>query len=270
MTVFGNRPVIVFDIETVPDPDLLRSLGAEASASDAEVIAQAQAHAREQSNSDFLPIAQHKVAVISVLLRRADQVKIDSRGYPDYDEAQAVRAFFGLIDRFTPTLVSWNGSGFDLPVLHMRAMLHGIAAPKYWRGPGNRYEQYRSRFTDQHQDLMDILAGYQARCYTKLETAALLCGLPGKMGFGGEQVYDMWRTGKHEQIAAYCETDVLNTYLLWVRYRLIAGEISSIEHDEECAFIAAHLRSTQREHLLDFEKSWQRSDSSSTSPNPQT
>ena len=115
-----------------------------------------------------------------------------SLGDAEASEAELVRRFFDGIEKFTPTLVSWNGGQFDLPVLHYRALLHGIAAPRYW-DTGDvdrefRWNNYLSRFHERHTDLMDVLAGYQVRATASLDDIALLLGLPGKMGMSEQQL----------------------------------------------------------------------------------
>jgi 3'-5' exonuclease len=125
--------VFVFDIETIPDVASGRRLYGLDGLSDAD-IASIMFHKRRQETGEheFLRLHLHRIVAISAVLRSGDAIKAWSLGEPDADEAELVRRFYDGIDRFTPDLVSWNGSGFDLPVLHYRALLHGIAAPRYW------------------------------------------------------------------------------------------------------------------------------------------
>ena len=110
-------------------------------------------------------------------------------------------------------LVSWNGSGFDLPVLNYRALRHGINAHHYWEvGESDRdfrYNNYLSRYHWRHIDLMDVLSGYGASGRASLDLAAQLVGLPGKLGIGGAQVWPAYRRGELAAIREYCEADVL-------------------------------------------------------------
>ncbi len=204
---------LVFDIETVPDAELGRRLGFEGD--DLSVGAQMLAKREEETGSSFLPLEQHRVVAISTLLRSGDQLQVWSLGAVDSPEDDLVRRFFGGIDKLVPTLVSWNGSGFDLPVLHYRMLRHGIASPAYWesgeRDRDFKWNNYLNRYHARHVDLMDVLSAYQARGRASLEHVALLIGLPGKLGMSGEQVFDFWKAGRVAEIRAYCETDVLNT-----------------------------------------------------------
>ena len=123
---------LVFDIETVPDVDLgRRILGLEDD--DDAAVAAAMFAAREQATgSDFLPFEQHRVVAIAAALRSGDQFHVWSLGGVESPEDELVARFFGGLEKTQPTLVSWNGSGFDLPVLHYRALKHGIVSRRYW------------------------------------------------------------------------------------------------------------------------------------------
>src|SRR5204863_166210 len=110
---------------------------------------------------------------------------------------------------------SWNGGGFDLPVLHYRSLFHRISAPRYWEMGDHdhtfRWNNYLNRYQFRHTDLMDLLALYQNRAYVPLDQMATLLGFPGKMGMSGHRVWEYYQAGKIGEIRHYCETDVLNT-----------------------------------------------------------
>jgi predicted PolB exonuclease-like 3'-5' exonuclease len=129
--------------------------------------------------------------------------------------------------KHVPQLVSWNGGGFDLPVLHYRGLRHGVEASKYWdMGEDDReykWNNYISRYHMRHLDLMDLLAMYQPKNNAPLDAMAKLCGFPGKLGMDGSQVYPAFLQGKIEDIRRYCETDVMNTYLLYCRFQKMRG-----------------------------------------------
>ena len=160
-----------------------------------------------------------------------------------------------------PTLVSWNGSGFDLPVLHYRMLRHGIASPTYWetgeRDRDFKWNNYLNRFHMRHVDLMDVLAAYQGRGRASLEHVSLLLGLPGKLGMGGDQVFDYWKAGRLAEIRAYCETDVLNTYLVWLRFELARGPVSSAAgHAQEIARVRDWLAARAEPHWRQYAAAW--------------
>ena len=147
---------------------------------DLAVAAQMLAARNEETGSSFLPLEQHRVVAISTLLRSGDQLQVWSLGAVDSPEDDLVRRFFGGLEKLRPTLVSWNGSGFDLPVLHYRMLRHGIASPTYWdTGEHDRdfkWNNYLNRYHARHLDLMDVLSAYQGRGRASLEHVALLLG----------------------------------------------------------------------------------------------
>ena len=176
-------------------------------------------------------------------------------------ETELVERFFDGIERFSPDLISWNGSGFDLPVLTLRALKHGVQAPRYWEtGDGDnafRYNNYLSRYHWRHTDLMDVLAAFQSRARVSLQNAAMLLGLPGKLGFSGAQVWDAWLAGNLVGIRQYCETDVLNTYLVYLRFELLRGRFTRERYAEEVERVKALLRAGKEPHFAEFLSAWE-------------
>jgi predicted PolB exonuclease-like 3'-5' exonuclease len=259
--VSGGADCLVFDIETVPDAELGRRLGFEGD--DVQVAERMlAARSEETGGSTFLPLEQHRVIAISTVLRSGDQLQAWSLGAEDSAEDDLIRRFFGVIEKVRPTLVSWNGSGFDLPVLHYRMLKHGIAAPTYWetgdRDRDFRWNNYLNRYHARHVDLMDVLSAYQGRGRASLGNAALLLGLPGKLGMGGEQVFEYWKAGRVADIRAYCETDVFNTYLVWLRFQLVRGLLTAAEHAAEVARARAWLVERVEPHWRQYEAAWSR------------
>ena len=184
MTLVNN--VLVFDIETVPDVEFGRRLHGLESLTDKQVGYVMQTRQRELTGSDFLSLEQQRIVAISIAMRTRDGFKVWSLGDPDSPEEELVRRFFDGIERLAPTLVSWNGSGFDLPVLHYRALRHKVQAHRYWEmgdmDPSYKWNNYISRFHWRHVDLMDVLAGFQGRGRVGLDKMAQLLGFPGKLG----------------------------------------------------------------------------------------
>lgn len=251
---------LVFDIETIPDTDLgRRLLGLEDSA-DAAVAEAMFAARREDTGSDFLPFEQHRIVAIAAALRSGDQFHVWSLGGIESPEDELVARFFGGLEKTQPTLVSWNGGGFDLPVLHYRALKHGVASRRYWDvgdfDQSFRYNNYLGRFHWRHIDLMDVIAGYQSRGRASLENVAALLGLPGKLGMSGDKVWDAYRAGRLADIRAYCEADVLNTYLVYLRFELIRGRLAAEAHEEEVARVWEWLEERPEPHWQRFAAAW--------------
>ena len=256
-------PILVFDIETIPDAAGLRKLwqlGPEVS--EAGVVDLATQRRRQATGSDFLPPHVQRVVAVSCALRTDEGMRVWSLGSPQDAEAQLIQRFFDGIEKYKPQLVSWNGSGFDLPVLHYRALIHGIPGCCYWdQGDLDRdfkFNNYLSRFHARHTDLMDVLAGYVNRAWAPLDEIAQLVGLPGKLGMDGSQVYDAFKRGEIDAIRHYCETDVANTFLLYQRFQLIRGLLDAAAYEAEIALFRDWLSLQQSSHWREFSAAWKR------------
>lgn len=240
-------PVLVFDIETIPDIDGLRLLNPSGlGLTDAQVHTAWLQERQTKGQSDFLPLYLQRVLVISCVFRNSEGLRIHS--FTDRDgasEGKLVQTFFNAIEKHTPQLVSWNGSGFDLPVLHYRGLRHGVVADKYWdMGDDDRefkWNNYIARYHQRHLDLMDLLAMYTAKNNAPLDALAKLCGFPGKLGMDGSQVYAQYLAGQTDDIQNYCETDVMNTYLMYCRYQKMRGGFTEKEYDAEIEFVRSTL-----------------------------
>ncbi|MDB5762420.1 MAG: 3-5 exonuclease [Herminiimonas sp.] len=254
-------PVLVFDIETIPDVKGLRALHDHpVSMTDSDVAAAAFAARRDKTGSDFLQHHLHRVAAISCVFRDDDGFRVRSLGSTDDPESKLVHDFFRIIDKYTPQMVSWNGGGFDLPVLHYRALISGVAASRYWEmGSEDRdfkWNNYLSRYHTRHLDLMDVLALYTGRANAPLDDLAKLCGFPGKLGVDGSQVWTLYQKGRLDEIRAYCETDVVNTYLVYCRFQLMRGEITQAAYDAEMSLIRSSLSAIDAMHWKEYLSAW--------------
>lgn len=252
--------VFVFDIETIPDIDGCRQLYDLHGLSDDDVAKAVFHKRRQEANTEFVRHHLHKVVAISAVLRTSDRLKVWSLGDLDSDEQELLERFYSGIERYTPRMVSWNGGGFDLPVIHYRSLLYPINAGHYWESGQNdsqyRYNNYLNRFHDRHTDLMDVLAAYQPRASAPLDEIASLCGFPGKMGMSGSKVWDCYLRGGIKEIRDYCETDVLNTYLVYLNYERNRGNYDPTQYNEECQLVRDTLRDSGQAHLIEFEKAW--------------
>lgn len=250
-----------FDIETIPDVEFGRKMWGLESLSDADVGTAMRFMRQQKTGSDFLPLHVQRVVAISVAFRTGSSFKVWTLGDRDADEAEIIRRFFEGIERYSPELVSWNGSGFDLPVLHYRALKHGIQAPRYWETGDNdrefRYNNYLSRFHWRHVDLMDVLAGFQVRGRASLDQMAVMLGFPGKLGMSGDKVWDRWLEGGIDEIRDYCETDVLNTHLVYLRFEFMRGTLDAASLEREFELVRATLREMDQPHLNEFLEAWQ-------------
>lgn len=254
--------ILVFDIESIPDYESgrkIHKLGDELS--DKDVVKAMQHLQFQKTGSEFMPLHLQKIVAISAVFENRNQIKVWSLGDVDADEKEIIHRFFQGVEQNTPTLVSWNGGGFDLPVLNYRSLLHGVQAPRYWETGDDdtsfRFNNYISRFHWRHTDLMDVLGNYQPRAGAKLDEVATMLGYPGKFGMSGADVWDKYQQGAIEEIRNYCETDVLNTYLVYLNFEMIRGRISSELLDEKIKRVKIMLKDSGKPHLMEFLKVWE-------------
>ncbi len=227
--------VCIFDCETVPDINLLRQNFDLEGYDELEATQKAQElYAQEHNGSTFLPIPYHRLITLSAVI--ADDfgnfIKVGDFGNGSDDEAKIIRHFFDFIEEKNPRLVSFNGRGFDMPMLLIRAMRYNISFPA-WFDQNNpqlnksKWENYRQRYAEEfHTDLLDSLGGFGAVRNLKLDLLCTMAGIPGKYDINGAQVTQLYYEGKLEQIKEYCQSDVLNTYWLWLKYELLRGKLT--------------------------------------------
>jgi len=213
--------VIVWDLETVPD------LGGFAAAND--LVGKPDADVRAALGNKFPKHIYHTIVCIGALVahRESDRWAVDALGAPhvgERTEKQLISAFCEKIAELTPQLVTFNGNTFDLPVLRYRAMIHGVPAP------GLAVRPYFNRYTEDAVDLCDILSSFAPHTKASLNELSRIMGLPGKSdGIDGSDVERFFLEGKIKEIAD-SETDVVNTYRVWLRYELFRGRLQESEH----------------------------------------
>ncbi len=254
-------PVLVFDIETIPDCEgLIRLHDLDPATPHAEVAEKAFAERREKTGSDFLPHYLHRVVCISCALRSRDGFRVWTLGALEDPESSIIQRFYDGVDKYTPQLVSWNGKGFDAQVLHYRSLVHGVTAARYWdMGEDDKdfkWNNYLSRYHPRHLDLMDVLALYNNRANAPLDALAKLIGFPGKLGKDGSAVWQSYQNGDLAGIRAYCETDVLNTYLLYTRFQLVRGQRTEAQYQDELDLIRATIAGMEGRHWKEFLEAW--------------
>ena len=225
--------VLVFDIETVPDLEGGSRIYDLHGLSDKDTASALFNLRRQENGSEFLRLHLHRVVAISVVLRSAQGVKVWSLGDEDSTEKELIERFYDGIDRFTPQIVSWNGGGFALPVLNYRALKHGVVARRFWE-TGNedtsfRFNNYLSRFHQRHLDLMEQLAMFNGRANAPLDQA----------------------------IRDYCETDVLNTWLVFLRFQMLRGELDATGYQAELDLLRDYLKAEGHPHFLSFLEAWE-------------
>jgi len=256
------QKILCFDIETIPDIENAKKIYDITQLSDEEAWPIIKMKRQEKVGNDFLPHYLHKIIAISVVLQDAQQLKIWTIGNDGETEADIIQRFFLGLEKYQPTLVSWNGQGFDLPVLHYRALLHHVQAPIYWE-TGEHYNEfkwnnYTNRFHQRHIDLMDTLSGFQNKAFAPLDELAQILGMPGKIGLHGSEVFPAYQEGKLQLICDYCESDVLNTYFLYLRFLWMKGHLTPQQYTNHISmceeYIQKHPQKTHWQMFNDYLK----------------
>ena len=250
--------LFAFDVETVPDVEAGRRLyGLEGLDDPSTAKAMHQLRVQE-SGREFLRLYLHRVVAVSGVLRRwapsgkSADIRIWSLGAPESSERDLVESFFRLVDSRAPTLITWNGGGFDLPLLVYRALHHGVRTGRYFetRDPDFRFNNYLNRYHERHTDLMDVFSGHQLRAAAPLDELARFLGLPGKQGMRGADVEGRYFAGEIDAIRAYCEADALLTWLIYLRYDRLRSRLGDAELEHEHALVREAVR--DRDHLQAF------------------
>lgn len=238
--------VVVFDLETIPDLEAVSRVHG--------VDPHDDNRAQEIVGDKFCKLPLHRIACIGALIAESSDNGwiVRSLGAPhigERSEADLIASFADRLHELRPCLVSFNGSGFDLPVLRYRAMVNCLSAPGlYARG-------YFKRYSDDAVDLCDVLASFTMQGKCKLDELARILGLPGKPdGVDGSKVAGYVAAGRIQEVADYCETDVVNTYRVWLRYELMRGALTeaAFEQSELSLTDFIDVRSADRPHLAPF------------------
>ena len=225
-----EQSIIVWDLETIPDLAAAARMLGLGTAAEAEV--------REALGEGFPKHPLHKIVCIGALVasRQPEGWRMDALGAPhvaERSEAELISAFAERVGQLRPQLVTWNGHSFDLPVLRYRAMVNRVAAE------GLQVRQYFHRYTEDALDICDVLGSYAPGGKVKLDEVSKILGLTGKPeGIDGSRVEEMVQAGQIEDVARYCESDVLNTCRVWLIYELFRGSIT----DKQLEWSEAQIR----------------------------
>ena len=242
---------IFFDLETVPDIDMMRRVYEMQSDvfSDEEVLTQAyKRHGASPENpTPFLKPMFHKIIVAGAIFRNVKLIKGKTvvelqfltqpgTAAEENTEGAMIERLLAFIGRNKAQIVGWNSDSFDWPVIMQRALVNGCVVPDICNRPNKPWEgnDYFAKFSDARLDLMVTLAGegnYQARL--KLSDTAIALGMPGKEGMDGSKVYDAWKAGNLAEIVRYCNQDCAMTYRIWLRIALMAGLLSHEQVETE-------------------------------------
>jgi 3'-5' exonuclease len=228
------KSVLVWDIETIPDLKGYAAAHGHDGKTDDEI--------REALGEKFPKHIFHSIVCIGALIAHQDSDRwiVDAIGAPhvgDRSERELIAAFVDKIADLNPQLVTFNGSSFDLPVLRYRAMVHKVPAAGLTARP------YFHRYTDDAIDLCDVLSSFAPGGKATLHELCRVMGLPGKPdNIDGSEVDKYFQEGRIREIADYCESDVVNTYRLWLRYELFCGKLTEPAFQASEANLAEFIR----------------------------
>lgn len=227
--MISQSPILVFDIETIPDVDTGRRLYPTLKdLDDADALSALTALRQAEAGTDFMRLPLHKVACLSFLWFDGMNFRLKSLSLETMSEQEILATFLRAFDK-KPVLVSWNGAGFDIPVIMYRAMHHKLSAPALFNSAHK--PDYLYRYGEMHIDLMDKMSLYNGYQRQKLDTIASLCGFAGKGDIDGSQVVPMVQAGDWQKLTTYCESDVLNTWLIYLRWLILTAKADISECD---------------------------------------
>jgi len=238
--------ILVWDLETIPDLRGFAAANGHDGKSDDEI--------RAAMGDDFPKHIYHSIICIGALIAHQDndQWTGDALGAPhvgERSERELILSFVSRIAELSPQLVTFNGSSFDLPVLRYRAMMHKVPAI------GLSARPYFHRYTEDAIDLCDVLSSFSPKGKASLHEVCRVMGLPGKPdGMRGEDVERYYREGRIREIADYCESDVVNTYQLWLRHELFRGKLmeSAFQASETTLAEFIKARGNTKPHLAEL------------------
>jgi predicted PolB exonuclease-like 3'-5' exonuclease len=264
-----RRDVIVFDIETVVDADASRRLLRQPAFDDVEARDALSDYFLDKTDgrNDFARQPFHQVVAISYahLIREPGDEgsellirRLASGGDKKSSELELLEGFFHLIETRAPQLVSFNGRGFDVPVLKYRAMKYGLSCPR-WFNQGDKWNNYDARYSQEyHLDLLETLSDHGASARCSMDEVAAAFDVPGKLDTAGDNVREMYETGQIASIRDYCETDVCTTLLIFLHQQLFTGALSEGAYARAILGVRNYLEaeSESRPHLTEYLQAW--------------
>jgi len=229
----------VLDIETRIDKRLLNQVFfPRDNLTDDEAFERFRQDPRNRSG-DFMPLTLHLPIAVAVGEVESDYIlrSVDNLPAGEYSEEYLVREFWKRVEGFDGVLVSFNGRGFDLPVLELAALRYGIAAPKYFATDSSRGRQ-----NSRHLDLYDFLTNSGAiGLRGGMDLLLKMIGMDGKTDMDGSQVQAYFEAGRLGEIRRYCRADVIRTYVLFLRVERMCGRIDEQTYRDACAAAAPLL-----------------------------
>lgn len=269
-----HQSIFVFDIETIPDTDVVQHLVDTKSKSVKKLREELEQYHVNMSGNPFPRQPFHKVVAVSFveaeIIRKSNGQEsykltdVRSGGNEESSEEEIIKGFYQYLSKKTPRIVSYNGRTFDLPVMKYRAMKYGVSAPWLYK-TGDKWNNYMQRYSlDWHCDLLESFSDYGASARVKMNEVCSILGVPGKIGVDGSKVTDLYDKGDIKAIRDYCETDVLNTYLLYLHDQYHRGTLSKKCLNESVEDLVEYLDKNkdkkEKAHFDEFLEEWRKVD----------
>lgn len=268
-----HKSIFVFDIETIPDGEVVKNLTGSTTTDPLKLREELAEYSASISDGNTFPRQPfHKVVAISFIEADIESgangsesyiIKdIRSGGTENSSEEEIIKGFFTHLSKKMYRLISYNGRTFDLPVLKYRAMKYGIPVPWLYKS-GDKWNNYNQRYSlDWHCDLLEAFSDFGASARCKMNEICAIMGIPGKIGVDGSQVAPMFDQGRIKEIRDYCETDVINTFLLYLNYQAHTGTLTK-ENFLNCNLdLKNYLDSfkVEKENFNEFLVEWEKVD----------
>lgn len=243
--------ICIFDTETIPDVETLRQVYGYAG-DDESVAQEAFSRQKERTGSEFLPICFHKVVAISAVMADSSGKILRASSIGASGEYELLEKFITFLNSQNPRLVSFNGRGFDLPMLMLRAMRYNLSCHSYFdtsdpSSGKDKWCNYRSRYDGAfHLDLADHIGEFGAVRGLGLDAICKSLNIPGKYDTHGDEVWRLHLQNKDELIREYCESDAINTYWLFLKYELLRGNISQEQYGENLQALIELMQTSSR------------------------
>jgi hypothetical protein len=260
-----QQKLLTFDIETIIDTDLVkRFLSLPESTTQEDCIKAIEKYHLDTTggNNSFARQMFHKVVTISYVecniahdqtLEIYTITNVKSGGSENSTEEELIRGFFDYLNKKRPRIVTFNGRGFDVPVLRYRSMMHKIPALWFFQ-TGNKYSNYYSRYSlDWHIDLLEAFSDFGMSARIKMSEVCSLLNIPCKIDTDGSMVWDLFKQNQINQIRNYCEQDALATYMLYLYYSMHQGRISKETFSSSMSDISIYSSlNSDKKHLSSF------------------
>ena len=262
-----SNPILVFDIETVADTEGARRIYPQlAELNDEDALSALTAIRMQEAGHDFMRLPLQRIVCISALYIKDGKFSLFSLTADKLSEREILTKFFRAFSELKklPQIISWNGSGFDIPVLIYRAMQYDLSAPWLFeegeRIKNMRFDNYVNRFHTRHLDLMDRFSQYGASRREAMDVVARLYGLPDKTKLDGSMVGKLVTTNDWQTLSIYCESDVMNTWLIYLRWLRLTGQLSSQDFDawqqQSYDYLAGYTQTDGQLRHQDFIAHW--------------